>query len=258
MSSMVAGLRQPYLRAVVDGPSFPGALWHVGSELKARDRERWLSCLWAPADARPALMAVHALDSEMARVVADVREPLLAEIRLAWWREQVQAVADGAAPPPQPLLQLLATEARPRVDLARLTRLEDAFLPLVSAGPLDQREHCRLRGQTLFEALFAACMREDAVGRAAARAAGTLWASAELWRGRRTAHQGALSLNRGTGSPAGEPLSDAQLRELPVPLRALAALALHDHDASMSGRSPPPRATAGRQLRMARAALLAR
>jgi phytoene synthase len=256
LSSMAASWQRGYPVGVAENPPASDALRLVGDELKMRDRERWLSCLWAPADARPALFAVHALDAELARVVSEMREPLLAEIRLAWWREQLQSVARGGEPPAQPLLQLLAREARPRVDLDRLSQLEDAFLPLVSEGPFDASEHCRLRGRTLFEALFSACAREDASGRAAARAAGELWAGAALWRQRWGASLPEAAA--GTNGRGEAHLSRDQLRALPTPLRTLTLLAIHDLETCAAGHAPPPRATAGRQLRMARAALLAR
>ena len=48
------------------------------------------------------MLAIHAYDLEVQRVVGDIKDPLLAEIRLAWWREQLQALAAGAKPPAQP------------------------------------------------------------------------------------------------------------------------------------------------------------
>lgn len=252
MSSMAAAASDAYPAAMADDSGTGAALAHVSDELRARDRERWLSCLWAPPDARPSLVAIHALDAEMARIVADIREPLLAEIRLAWWREQVQALARGAPPPAQPLLKLLAAEARPRIDLERLVAIEEAFLPLVAGGPLSPAEICERRGRPLFEALFAACGRDDAPGRAAARAAGQAWAAADLLR--QPWDLGADPASPGRSIPPGP--SAPQVRLLPAPLRALAALARHDLAQGAQGRPPAPRGTAGRQLRMARAALL--
>ena len=226
---------------------------HVAAELKARDRERWLACLWAPAAARPAVLALHALDAGLQRIVADIRDPLLAEIRLAWWREQLLLLARGAAPPAQPLLRLLAFEARARVDLERLAQLEDAFLPLVTDGRFDPRAHARARGALLFEALFAAGGGAGGAGRAAARTAGEQWAIAALWRDR-WGHAAARvqECRARLLPPADLPRSAAAL---PATLAALAGLARADLAALAAGRPLAPPATAGRQLRMALSAL---
>jgi phytoene synthase len=52
-----------------------------------RDRERFLSALFAPASLRPHLFALYAFDLEIAHVPDAVREPMAGEIRLQWWRE---------------------------------------------------------------------------------------------------------------------------------------------------------------------------
>jgi phytoene synthase len=52
-----------------------------------RDRERFLSTLFAPGDKRPHLFALYAFDLEIAHVADAVREPMAGEIRFQWWRE---------------------------------------------------------------------------------------------------------------------------------------------------------------------------
>ncbi len=229
---------------------------HVGAELRARSPERWLSCLWAAEAARPALLAVHALDCELQRIVAEIGDPLLAEIRLAWWREQLLALAAGAAPPAQPLLRLLAAVGRRRVDLERLARIEEAFLPLATAGGFDARAHARLRGALLFEALFEAAGGSGGPGRAAAPAAGEMWAQAALWRERWGRVAARIETARAQLAPAAA--GAATGAQLPVPLRVLAGLARADLAAVAAGRRLAPAATAGRQLRMALVALAPR
>lgn len=59
------------------------------------DPDRYFSALFAPADKRPFLHALYALNVELARVAESVREPMLAEIRLAWWRETVEGARKG-------------------------------------------------------------------------------------------------------------------------------------------------------------------
>ncbi|WP_448586536.1 squalene/phytoene synthase family protein, partial [Thermaurantiacus sp.] len=102
--------------------------------LRAEDPERHLALLWAPARLRPALLAVLALDTELERLVARARDPLAAELRLAWWRERLSDLAEGRPVPPEPHLEALAASSP---DFADLAALDDGLLPLLADGPLD-------------------------------------------------------------------------------------------------------------------------
>ncbi len=57
--------------------------------------ERRLALAYAPVRARPDTLALFALDARLAGIVRQVREPLLAQMRLAWWRDRL---ADSALP----------------------------------------------------------------------------------------------------------------------------------------------------------------
>jgi phytoene synthase len=57
--------------------------------VRAADRDRFLSSLFAPAEQRGALHALYAFNVEVARVRDVAREPLPGEIRLQWWSEVV-------------------------------------------------------------------------------------------------------------------------------------------------------------------------
>ena len=63
--------------------------------LRRHDQDRYCAALFAPADARPHLFALYALNYEVARVAETVREPMIADIRLAWWRETVEGARSG-------------------------------------------------------------------------------------------------------------------------------------------------------------------
>jgi len=74
---------------------------------------------------RPPLLALRAYDIELARVAGSVSQPMLGEIRLAWWREAVEAVYAGA-PPRHPVAEALASDRiRLAVPIAWLTALAD-------------------------------------------------------------------------------------------------------------------------------------
>ena len=62
----------------------------------AGDRDRYVAALFAPRAVRDDLFAIAALGAELAAIPDKVREPMLGEIRLQWWREQLsRPVADG-------------------------------------------------------------------------------------------------------------------------------------------------------------------
>ena len=105
----------------------------VSADVRTRDRDRYLSVLYAPAPVRPAWMALHGLDLELESVVAGTTEPMIGAIRLAWWREALEGL-DAGKVPAQPLLQLIAAEVLPRgVSGAELAGLEDRWAELIGA-----------------------------------------------------------------------------------------------------------------------------
>jgi hypothetical protein len=84
--------------------------------------------LYAPEPVRPALFALHGIDLEMASVVVGTTEPMIGEIRLAWWREALQGLDEGRVPA-QPLLALVAAELLRRgIKGADLAEIEDRWL----------------------------------------------------------------------------------------------------------------------------------
>jgi phytoene synthase len=109
------------------------ALAIVEAELKARNRDAWLACLWAPAPARPGLIALLALEAELAQLLATTTEAMLGEIRLAWWRDRLLGL-DAGQLPAQPLLQALHQHVLPLVSGAELAGLEDRWLPMLEAA----------------------------------------------------------------------------------------------------------------------------
>jgi phytoene synthase len=79
------------------------AFAHCAALLRAEDKDRFLSALFAPADKRPALHALYAFDLETALIGFRVRDPMAGEIRLQWWRDVIageraeEAVANPVA-----------------------------------------------------------------------------------------------------------------------------------------------------------------
>jgi phytoene synthase len=78
--------------------------------VRREDRDRYLADLFAPAAPRSHLFALHAFNSEVARVPATVSQPMLGEIRLQWWHDALHGDAAGA--PVAAALQTAIAECR--------------------------------------------------------------------------------------------------------------------------------------------------
>jgi 15-cis-phytoene synthase len=157
-------------------------------------------------------------------VVATTTDPALGAIRLAWWRERLEELDAGVAPPGEPRLSAIARQLLGRgVSGKELSTLEDAWLPLLQPFPWadDQAEGLRLRGRTLFGigARLLGGSPEDA------EAAGAFWSLADG-----AAHCSDVSSHELLLREARAALVELP-RQLPRevrPLTVLAALAAHD------------------------------
>lgn len=70
-------------------------LSYPAQEVRKYDRDRFLTCLFAPADRREALYALYAFNLEVAKVREAVTEPVMGQIRLQWWREAIEEIYQG-------------------------------------------------------------------------------------------------------------------------------------------------------------------
>jgi 15-cis-phytoene synthase len=115
--------------------------------------ERYLAALLAPDDVRSDILAVVGFAAEMRRIPQMVTEPMMGELRLQWWRDQIEgfaadqptghALADALAKASrrhqlQPLVLMAMTEARafdlyddPMADAAALA----GYLTKTEAAP---------------------------------------------------------------------------------------------------------------------------
>lgn len=87
----------------------------LDSLVRRVDEDRWLASRFAPADVRARLIALYAVNYEIAHIGETVREPGLAEIRSHWWREAIDEIFEGRSPRPHPALLALerAVDAAP-------------------------------------------------------------------------------------------------------------------------------------------------
>lgn len=103
------------------------------------DRPREVALRSAPAHVRPALRALWDLDLAFADVLSTTLTPHLGAIRLAWWRERLEDLDRGVAPPAEPRLEAVAATLIPAgVSGADLSRLEYCWLALLTPFPWDE------------------------------------------------------------------------------------------------------------------------
>jgi NADH dehydrogenase [ubiquinone] 1 alpha subcomplex assembly factor 6 len=76
----------------------PAGLSPAAVLVRRHDRDRFQTVLFARGKDREALFALYAFNYEIARVREGVREPMLGQIRLQWWREAIEAAYAGAPP----------------------------------------------------------------------------------------------------------------------------------------------------------------
>ncbi len=109
--------------------------------------DRLLALSYVPAARRPALAVLWRLDASLADIAVGAREPMLARIKLAWWRDTLVAL-DAAPPPGEPLLQDVACTLLPAgVSGAELARLDDGWAAFLAG---DLAGYAATRGATLF------------------------------------------------------------------------------------------------------------
>jgi phytoene synthase len=97
------------------------AALYCADQVRRGDHDRYLAALLAPPERRPALLALYAFNLELARAAEVTSEPMLAEIRLTWWRE---ALAELYAGRPRPHMVMQALDETGLPDRAALAELE--------------------------------------------------------------------------------------------------------------------------------------
>ena len=142
---------------------------------RLRDPMQSIALGYAPGAARRGLHAVWALDAALGDVVRTTTQPMIGQIRLAWWRERLETLGDA---PGEPILAALAQF--PVIAVKHLIAMVDGWEVLIGEGPLIDdaiTEHAGLRGGGMFAA------SADVLGQAGTDpACGAGWAAADLAR----------------------------------------------------------------------------
>lgn len=123
--------------------------------VRTHDYDRYLAMLYAPADKRDALYAYIAFNAELARIPGLASEPMVGEIRLAWWREALADLAKGQVRGHPVLLALSEVETPPFDILEDMieARIEELYregtADLTALDSYGQRTHGALHGLLL-------------------------------------------------------------------------------------------------------------
>ena len=168
--------------------------------------ERRLALSYAPRSAHMLWLGLFALDARLAGIVRSAREPALAQIKLAWWRDELgKPAADRRRG--EPLLQLLQPWGD---EAAMLGRLADGWEILLGDQPLSDRETEEFAGSRA-----AACLglaRRMGLSETGIAEAARGWALAEI--------------AQAADAPSKQSLPRLRLRREMRPLQVLYALAV--------------------------------
>jgi phytoene synthase len=110
-----------------------------------------LAIAYAPSDVRSAFALLLQIDNRFAEILRNAREPMIAQIKMAWWREAFASAAD-ARPKGEPLLQAL-NEAGDRISLRALEALASAWEQLLGSEKFSREAidlHAELRAEAIF------------------------------------------------------------------------------------------------------------
>ncbi len=114
----------------------------LDAQVRDADPDRWLASRFiGDADARADVVALYAFNNELARAPLVASQPLVAEMRLAWWREALAEIFEGRPVRGHPVAGALATLAgRRQVTREALEALVDARLRDLDGWPLTAGE----------------------------------------------------------------------------------------------------------------------
>jgi 15-cis-phytoene synthase len=122
--------------------------------LRDFDPDVTIALAYARADLRKDFEALIALDAQLGQIVRTAKEPMLARIRLAWWREQLEGLNEAPLPA-DPILQAVRVLLqRHDVNGGALAPMVNGWETLLEGPPFAEAalaEYAGGRGGTVFE-----------------------------------------------------------------------------------------------------------
>jgi phytoene/squalene synthetase len=128
-------------------------------ELRALDGDLYLCHLFAPAEKRAALLTLYHLYADIARIPASVSDPMVGAIRLQWWRDLLDAVANGDGRG-TPIGEALLVNPLPQPDIVRLIDGREAALPEGARGVDELQAEAQIVGPALMRLACRICAAE--------------------------------------------------------------------------------------------------
>lgn len=191
-----------------------------------------LALAYGPASFRDAMAAILCFDHNLGRAVAMASQPLIGQVRLAWWREQARAISQSADVRDPCLLAMKELVQSGRVTNLQMESLVDAWEDLLDdeADPATILSRFgEMRGLAVFgmAAGVARCSDSDVIA-----PAGRLWALVDFAR-----HAGDRATAERAFAIAAEGVGVA--RALPRAMRSFAILARFAERDLRRGTSAP-------------------
>jgi phytoene/squalene synthetase len=108
--------------------------------VRRADPDRFMATMAAPVSARAVLFPLYALNVEVARAPWVTQEPMIAEMRLQWWRDAVEEIAQGGPVRRHevvtPVSEILSPDLARGMDAMIAARRWDIY-----KGPFEDADH---------------------------------------------------------------------------------------------------------------------
>ena len=161
-------------------------LSYAAREVRRWDNDRFLTALFAPPERREALFALYAFNLEIAKTREMVREPIMGQIRLQWWRDGIAALYAGKSlrhEIAEPLGRAIAAYGLARAEFETLIDAREADLddrPCATMACLSN--YAEVTSAPLIRLALQALGADVPPAREAARHVGIAWALTGLLR----------------------------------------------------------------------------
>lgn len=147
--------------------------------LARTQRGPYLAALSAPGDNQPGLLALLALQAELARIPSVVSEPMLGRIRVQWWMDVMPSVVNGGALS-HPVAQALAPMGLNLETLRSIVDAHNFAFEDGMASVAEHLDHAGASGGALATIMLDVLGLEGDAVRTSAHDIGTAWALAEV------------------------------------------------------------------------------
>lgn len=157
-------------------------LSYTADLVRQYDRDRFLTALFAPENVREDLLTLYAFNVEIARIRETVTEPMIGQMRLQWWRDQITEIVDGKGaskghPVAEPLAALFESERLSPANFLKLLEAREQDMADTPPSTVDELvRYCHGTSATLAVLGLNVLGVSDDVTQSSAKHVGTAWA----------------------------------------------------------------------------------